>query len=54
VRNARAIHYDTRSLRIGNLSTEVQPVTFSIGDFSTEIEKIREASEFSELLDNYQ
>jgi hypothetical protein len=27
---------------------------FSIGDFKTEIEKIHEASEFSELLDNYQ
>jgi hypothetical protein len=50
----RAIHYDTRSIRIGNLATEVPPVTFSIGDFNTEIEKIREASEFSELLDNYQ
>jgi hypothetical protein len=50
----RAIHYDTKSLRIGNLSTGVPPVTFSIGDFNTAIEKVREASEFSELLDNYQ
>jgi len=50
----RAIHYDTRSLKIGNLGTEVPPITFSIGDFKTEVEKIREASEFSELLDSYQ
>ena len=34
--------------------SELPPVEFSISDFRTEVEKIREASEFSELLDNYQ
>jgi hypothetical protein len=49
----RAINYDKRNL-VMNLSTEAAGVKFSLGDFKTEVEKIREASEFSELLDNYQ
>lgn len=49
----RAINYDRRSLEM-NLTTEAAGVKFSLGDFKTEVEKIREASEFSEMLDNYQ
>jgi hypothetical protein len=49
----RAINYDKRNLEM-NLSTEAAGVKFSLGDFKTEVEKIREASEFSEMLDNYQ
>lgn len=49
----RAINYDKRNLEM-NLSTEAAGVKFSFGDFKTEVEKIREASEFSEMLDNYQ
>jgi hypothetical protein len=49
----RAINYDKRNLEM-NLNTEAAGVKFSLGDFKTEVEKIREASEFSELLDNYQ
>jgi hypothetical protein len=50
---SRAINYDKRNLEM-NLSTEAAGVKFSLGDFKTEVEKIREASEFSEMLDNYQ
>jgi hypothetical protein len=49
----RAINYDKRNLEM-NLNAEAAGVKFSLGDFKTETEKIREASEFSELLDNYQ
>lgn len=49
----RAINYDKRNLEI-KIDAEAAGVKFSLGDFKTEIEKIREASEFSELLDNYQ
>jgi ribosome-binding ATPase YchF (GTP1/OBG family) len=50
----RTIRYDTRTIDIGNVATEVPPVKFSLGDFKTEVQKIRDASEFSELLDSYQ
>jgi hypothetical protein len=49
----RAINYDKRNLEM-KLDVEAAGVKFSLGDFKTETEKIREASEFSELLDNYQ
>jgi hypothetical protein len=49
----RAINYDKRNMEI-KFDVETAGVKFSLGDFKTEIEKIREASEFSELLDNYQ
>jgi hypothetical protein len=39
---------------VSSLATELPAVKFSLGDFKTEIQKIRDASEFSELLDNYQ
>jgi hypothetical protein len=50
----RTIRYDTRTIDIGNLATEIPSVKFSFGDFKTELQKIRDASEFSELLDSYQ
>lgn len=50
----RAIQYNTRTIDISSLSTEIPAVKFSFGDFKTEVQKIRDASEFSELLDNYQ
>lgn len=49
----RAINYDKRNLEL-KFNAEAAGVKFSLGDFKTETEKIREASEFSELLDNYQ
>jgi len=49
----RAINYDKRNLEL-KFDAEAAGVKFSMGDFKTEIDKIREASEFSELLDNYQ
>jgi hypothetical protein len=49
----RAINYDKRNLEM-KLNAEAAGVNFSLGEFKTETEKIREASEFSELLDNYQ
>jgi hypothetical protein len=48
------IHYETDSLTIQSLSADVPPVKFSLADFQTEKKRIRDASEFSELLDNYQ
>jgi hypothetical protein len=50
----RAISYDTRTIGISGLTTEVPAVKFSFADFKTEGHKLRDASEFSELLDNYQ
>jgi hypothetical protein len=47
------VHYNTNSLTIQSLSVDVPPVKFSFADFQ-ETKKIRDASEFSELLDNYQ
>lgn len=49
----RAINYDKRNLEM-KLNAEAADVKFSLGDSKTEIEKIREASLFSELLNNYQ
>jgi hypothetical protein len=49
----RAINYDKRNLEI-KVDADVNGTKFSLADFKTEVEKIREASEFSELLDNYQ
>jgi hypothetical protein len=34
--------------------TDIPSIKFSLADFKTEVQKIRDASEFSELLDNYQ
>jgi hypothetical protein len=36
------------------LDAEAAGVNFSLADFKSEIQKIRDASEFSQLLDNYQ
>jgi len=33
---------------------KVPAIKFSLGDFKSDVQKIRYASEFSELLDNYQ
>jgi hypothetical protein len=49
----RAINYDKRNLEI-RFDTEMAGAKISLVDFQTGIEKIREASEFLELLDNYQ
>jgi hypothetical protein len=49
----RSINYDKRSLEM-KLNAEAAAIKFSLGDFKTETEKIHEASESSELLDNYQ
>jgi hypothetical protein len=48
------VHYDKSSLTIQSLSVNLPPVKFSLADFQKETNKIRDASEFSELLDNYQ
>jgi hypothetical protein len=50
----RAVKYDARTIGISGLSMDVPAVKISLGDFKTEVQKIRDASEFSELLDNYQ
>ena len=49
----RAINFDTRSLEI-KVDAEAAGINFSLANFKTEVQKIRDASEFSELLDNYQ
>jgi hypothetical protein len=49
----RAINFDKRSIEI-KVDAEAAGIKFSLADFKTEVQKIREASEFSELLDNYQ
>jgi hypothetical protein len=49
----RAINYDKRNLEMKS-HAEAAGVKFSLGDFKAEIEKICEASEFLELLGNYQ
>lgn len=49
----RAINFDKRSIEI-KVNAEAAGAKFSLADFKTEVQKIREASEFSELLDNYQ
>jgi hypothetical protein len=50
----RSIQYDARTINISSLSIEVPSIKFSLADFRTEVKKIRDASEFSELLDSYQ
>lgn len=49
----RAINYDKRTLEI-KAKAEAPGIPFSLGDFKTEVRKIREASEFAEALDDYQ
>jgi len=49
----RAINYDKRNMEI-EINVEAAGAKFNLADFKTEVQKIREASEFSELLDNYQ
>jgi hypothetical protein len=48
-----AINYDKRNLEI-KVDAEADGTKSSLAQFKTEVQKIREASEFSELLDNYQ
>ncbi|HKI09949.1 MAG TPA: hypothetical protein VKA09_16280 [Nitrososphaeraceae archaeon] len=50
---SRAINYDKRTLEM-KLDAEAAGVNFSLADFKTEVQKIRDASEFTQLLDNYQ
>jgi hypothetical protein len=50
----RSINYDKRTLEISGLGSDIPGIKFSLADFKTEVQKIRDASEFSELLDNYQ
>jgi len=50
----RSINYDKRTFEISGLGSDVPGIKFSLADFKTEVQKIRDASEFSELLDNYQ
>ncbi len=50
----RSINYDKRTLEMSGLGTDIPGIRFSLADFKTEVQKIRDASEFSELLDNYQ
>jgi hypothetical protein len=50
----KLIKYDRRVLEISGLETDVADVKFSLRDFKTEVQKIRDASEFSEVIDNYQ
>ena len=48
------VHFDTNCLTIQSLSGEVPPVKINLAEFQSEVKKIRDASEFSVLLDNYQ
>jgi hypothetical protein len=47
----RAINYDKRILEI-KAKAEVPGITFSLDGFKTEVQKIREASDFAEALDD--
>lgn len=49
----RAINYDKRTLEI-KAKAGVPSMAFSLDDFKTEVQKIREASNFAEALDDYQ
>ena len=50
----KLIKYDERSLDIGALSAEYGGAKFSLADFKTSIEKVREASEIAMAMDDYQ
>jgi len=50
----KLIDYDTSSLKIQTSSEQVLSENFSLADFPTEINKIREFAELSQLLDDYQ
>jgi hypothetical protein len=43
----RAIKFDTRSIDISGLTTEIPAIKFSLDDFKTEVQKIRDASVLS-------
>lgn len=49
----RAISYDKKTIEIKS-KIGMPGVPFSLANFKTEVQKIREASEFAEALDDYQ
>lgn len=50
----KLIHYDTRSIDMGALSVDVAGAKFSLASFKTSIQKVREASETADSIDDYQ
>lgn len=50
----RSIQFDSRKLEIKDLTADIPGMSFTLSEFKTEIQKIREASEYSQALDNYQ
>jgi hypothetical protein len=50
----RTINYDARELKFSSLSTDLPCAKLSLGNFETERQKIRDASEYAETLDDYQ
>jgi hypothetical protein len=50
----KLVKYQARSLEFKSLSTEYSGAKFSIGDFTTDIQKIQQASEIAATIDDYQ
>ncbi len=50
----RTINYDARDLKFKSFSTDIAGANFSLGNFETERQKIRDASAYAETLDDYQ
>ena len=50
----RTINFDARDLKFSSLSADLPGTKFSLGNFETERQKIRDASEYAETLDDYQ
>jgi protein associated with RNAse G/E len=48
------INYDKRVIEIKGLSSKIPSASFDIGEFRTEVQKVREASEIAQALDDYQ
>lgn len=50
----KLIKYDTRVIQFKSLGAEYQGAKFSVGDFATEVRKIRQSSEYATMIDDYQ
>jgi hypothetical protein len=50
----KLIHYDGRSISFKSLGAQYGPVTFSLGEFETEVKQIQAASDLAMALDDYQ